>query len=155
MFGLLLGAAIVSCKSTGGGMGQSPTGEVKATFEWQQSDPSSGTLKATVTKPGGAQETYEGKFYQITKDTVVSAITPLWSPWYSAWAGWPYWGPEPNDAFITHYTGHVVANLAAPGGERMRCQFRLIRPSEGMKGGGQGQCQLPSGQTINAEFPPS
>jgi hypothetical protein len=50
---------------------------------------------------------------------------------------------------------HVVANLAGPNGQRMRCQFRVLRSSEGMKGGGQGQCQLPTGQTINADFPPS
>jgi hypothetical protein len=51
--------------------------------------------------------------------------------------------------------GHVVPNLAAPGGQRMRCQFQLLRSGDGMAGGGQGQCQLPSGQTIDAEFPPS
>jgi putative hemolysin len=37
----------------------------------------------------------------------------------------------------------------------MRCQFQLNRSGEGMKGGGQGQCQLPDGRTINVEFPPS
>jgi hypothetical protein len=154
-FGLFLVAALVGCKSTGQGMGESRTGDVKASFTWEESGPSSGMLKATVTKPGGAQETYEGKFYQITRDTHVETIGALWDPWYPRWGGWAYWGPEPEEAFIEHYTGHVVANLSGPNGQRMRCQFQLLRSADGMKGGGQGQCQLPSGQTINAEFPPS
>jgi hypothetical protein len=74
-FGLLLGAAVVGCKSTGEGMGESRTGDVQANFTWEQSAPSSGKLTATVTKPGGAQETYEGKFYQITSNTRIE--TPL------------------------------------------------------------------------------
>jgi hypothetical protein len=155
MFGLLLGALLVGCKSTGGGMGESRTGDVKVSFMWEQSGPSSGTLKATVTKQGGAQELYEGKFYQITRETRVETIGDVWDPWYPRWGGWAYWGPEPEYSFIEHYTGHVVANLSGPNGQRMRCQFQLLRSAEGMKGGGQGQCQLPSGQTINAEFPPS
>jgi hypothetical protein len=51
--------------------------------------------------------------------------------------------------------GHVLANLAGPDGKRMRCEFQLLRASEGMKGGGEGRCQLPSGKTIKADFPPS
>ncbi len=99
--------------------------------------------------------TYEGKFYQITKESRIDAVGPLWDLWYPGWYGWPYWGPASSYTFIEHYTGHVVANLAGSNGQRMRCQFRLLRSSQGMKGGGQGQCQLPSGQTIDAEFPPS
>ena len=30
-----------------------------------------------------------------------------------------------------------------------------VRADEGMKGGGEGQCQLSSGQNIRADFPPS
>jgi hypothetical protein len=153
--GLLLCAALISCRSTGQGTGESRTGDVNVNFEWEQSQPTSGTLKATVTKPGGVAETYEGKFYQITRDTQIQTIGGLWEPWYPGWGGWDYWGPEPQDSFVEHFSGHVVANLAGPDGQRMRCQFQLNRSGEGMKGGGQGQCQLPSGQTINAEFPPS
>jgi hypothetical protein len=51
--------------------------------------------------------------------------------------------------------GHVLANLAGPDGKRIRCEFQLIRSNEGMKGGGQGRCQLASGKTIRADFSPS
>ena len=54
---------------------------------------------------------------------------------------------------ITHYSGQVLANLQGPGGF-MRCDFRLMRPSSGMAGGGVGQCQLPAGAMIQAQFPP-
>ncbi len=155
MLGILLGAVVAGCKSSGQGMGKSRSGDVTVSFTWEQSEPSSGTLRAVVTKPGAPEEMYEGKFYQITRDTRVETIGPLWEPWYPGWYGWANWGPGPESSFITHYTGHVVANLAGPNGQRMRCQFRLLNSADGMKGGGQGQCQLPTGQTINAEFPPA
>jgi hypothetical protein len=47
----------------------------------------------------------------------------------------------------------VLANLQGRGGF-MRCHFTLMRPSSGMDGGGTGQCQLPSGTVIHAQFPP-
>ena len=51
-------------------------------------------------------------------------------------------------------TGDVQA-LAGPDGKRMRCEIQLLRADEGMKGGGEDRCQLPSGKTIMADFPPS
>jgi hypothetical protein len=35
----------------------------------------------------------------------------------------------------------------------MRCKFQLAHPSDGMAGGGSGQCQMPGGETIDATFP--
>jgi len=153
--GLVLSAILGGCKSTGSGSGESRSGDVKVNFTWQQSEATSGTLAAAVTDPSGQQETYQGKFYQITQNSRIETVGGLWDPWYPRWGGWAYWGPEPEDSFIEHYTGHVVANLSGPDAKRMRCQFQLLRADEGMKGGGQGQCQLPSGKTIHAEFPPS
>jgi hypothetical protein len=54
---------------------------------------------------------------------------------------------------ITHYSGQVLANLQGQGGF-MRCDFRLMRPSSGMAGGGVGHCQLPAGTIIQAQFAP-
>jgi hypothetical protein len=155
VFGLSLAAILVGCKSTGSGSGESRSGDVKVNFTWQQSEATDGTLAATVTDASGQQETYQGKFYQITQNSRIETIGGLWDPWYPRWGGWADWGPEPEESFIEHYTGHVVANLSGPDGMRVRCQFQLLRADEGMKGGGQGQCQLPSGKTIHAEFPPS
>ena len=152
---VILAAGSSGCKSTGQGIGETPGGHLKVDFTWEQSAPTSGTLQATVTSPGSAPERYAGKFYQITRDTQIQTLGGLWDPWYPGWDGWAFWGPAPQDSFVEHYTGHVVANLAGPDGKRMRCQFELNRSGDGMKGGGQGQCQLPSGQTIEANFPPT
>ena len=146
---------MVGCKSTGSGTGASNTGDVQAHFTWQQSEATSGTLTAIVSYPGGSQETYAGKFYQITRNSTVESMGPLWYPWHPGWGGWAYWGAAPDEEFVTHYTGHVLANLTGPAGKGMRCQFQLLRADEGMKGGGEGQCQLSSGQNIRADFPPS
>jgi hypothetical protein len=92
LFGILLGVALAGCKSTGEGMGESHTGDVKVSFMWEQSAPTSGTMRATVTQPGGQADTYQGKFYQITKDTHIQTIGGLWEGWYPGLGGWAFWG---------------------------------------------------------------
>jgi hypothetical protein len=69
------------------------------------------------------------------------------------WRGAAYWDAGPSTDFIRHYSGRVVANLATPSATHMRCQFQLVHPSDGMAGGGSGQCQLPDGKTVDAIFP--
>ena len=155
MLGVLIVLETSGCKSIGGGEGFNSEGNVRVSFQWEQSSPTSGEMRASLAKPGGEQETYQGKFFQITRESTLETLGPLWTGWYPTWTGWPYWGPTPETAFVTHYTGRVVANLEGPDHKRMRCQFRLLRASAGMRGGGQGECQLASGETIKAEFPPS
>ena len=106
----------------------------------------------TVTLNSGS--VYRGPFFQVTQETRIDELAPLWVGWGRRWRwhGWDYWGPQ--QSYMTHYTGKVLANLDGPGG-RMRCQFTLIRPSAGMAGGGQGRCQLPNGTIIDADFPSS
>jgi len=152
---ILCATVVVGCKTRGGGEGRTPEGDVRVTFEWEQSNPTSGQLRASLAKPDGTLEIYRGPFFQITRESRVESLSPLWAGWYPGWVGWSYWGPVPESAFITHYSGRVVANLEGPDNQRMRCEFRLLRASAGMKGGGEGRCQLASGETIRAEFPPS
>ena len=126
---VLLIVVTVGCKSAGSGIGESATGDVQARFTWQQSDPLSGTLTAMVSGQNDS-ETYTGKFYQITRNSRIDTLGPLWHPWHPGWRG-------------------------RPDGKRMRCEFQLLRADEGMKAGGEDRCQLPSGKTIKADFPPS
>jgi len=92
----------------------------KAALNWKSSDGVSGTINATL----AGSKTYGGRYFQITKDTTVDNIGPLWAGWGGRGGrGWGYWGLEPSPDFITHYTGRVVANLAEPSGTHMRCQF--------------------------------
>jgi hypothetical protein len=141
----------VGCTSTGTGTGtgSSRDNDVSAVFTWQSTDDRTGTLSAAVSNG----ERYSGKYFQITAESRIDQLTPLWAGWPGHWrGGWRNWGGEPNSAFITHYSGRVVANLDGPNGTHMRCHFHLVRPASGMAGGGQGQCQLPSGKTIEAAF---
>ncbi len=147
---VFLAAGVAACTTTGTGVGSSPTGRVQATLTWEMSGAREGTMTAMLS----TGETFTGRYFQITRETRVDTLGPLWTGWATPWVGWPYWGPiDPGPQFITFYSGRVLANLQGPNGAYMRCSFTLIRPASGMAGGGQGQCQLPNGATINATFP--
>lgn len=148
----LLAALAAGCTTMGTGFGSTPSGATPVRFNWKSSDSVSGTMNATLSDG----KTYRGQFFQITKDTTVDSVAPLWSRWYSGWGGWGRWDgwdAVASPGFIERYTGRVVANLGAPDGEHMRCTFRLAHPLDGMAGGGRGQCQMPDGKTIDATFP--
>ena len=142
--------AAAGCTTTGTGVGTTPGGRVTAIFAWTAEGPRSGTMTATLS----TGDLYRGPFFQVTRETRIEELGPLWVGWGRRWRwhGWDYWGPQ--QSYMTHYTGRVLANREGPGG-RMRCRFTLMRPAAGMAGGGQGRCQLPSGTIIDADFPPS
>ena len=148
---LLLVLLAAGCTTTGTGVGETATGTHPVNFSWKSTDGVSGKINATV--PDGT--TFAGQFFQITSDTTVDNLGPLWDGWGPGWrrGGWADWDAGPE--FMTHYTGKVVANLSAPDGKHMRCRFQLVHPSDGMAGGGAGECQLPNGKTIQATFPRS
>ncbi|HKE94989.1 MAG TPA: hypothetical protein VKB34_11825 [Povalibacter sp.] len=149
VLGLLFAlSAMAACASMGTGVGSARNGDTHANFTWKSTDDRTGTLNASLTDG----KSFSGPYFQVTHDSRIDTLEPLWSGWNERWYGWPEWGPVPDTAFITHYTGRVVANLADADGDHMRCHFRLTRPSRGMAGGGQGACQLPSGETIDATF---
>ena len=145
----LLVALAAGCTTMGIGTGSTLSGADPVTFDWKSSDDVSGTMNATLA--GG--KTYSGQFFEVTKDTSVDSLDPLWTGWRGRFAGfgWDDWGAGPT--FVTNYSGRVVANLGAPGGDHMRCKFQLAHPLDGMAGGGRGQCQLPNGNSIDATFP--
>ena len=142
-------SASAACTTVGTGFGSSPSGASAVTFNWQSSDSVSGTMTARQS----SGKTYSGQFFQITTDTTVDTLGPLWEGWGPGWrrGGWYDWDAGPD--FMTHYSGRVVANLLNPDGAHMRCRFQLVHPSEGMAGGGRGECQMPDGSTIDATFP--
>jgi len=157
----LVALAISGCTTTGFGTGQAVGSNLGATFSWTESGGTRGSMVAQLSNG----QVYQGPMFQITQESRVMDYGPLWSGWGTGfgwgrgwggrrwgwgWDGWGPWGPE--DETITHYSGQVLANLQGPGGF-MRCHFTLMSPSYGMAGGGIGQCQLPSGTIINAQFP--
>jgi hypothetical protein len=146
---LLLVVLAAGCTTMGTGFGTTAIGTIPVNFSWKSTDGVSGTMNATVSDG----TTYAGQFFQITTNTTADNLGPLWDGWGPGLrrGGWAYWGAGPE--FTTHYTGKVVANLVASNETHMRCTFQLVHPSEGMAGGGAGECQTPSGKTIDATFP--
>lgn len=158
----LVAIAIAGCTTTGIGTGQSVGGNIGATFSWTETGGTQGRMVAQLSNG----QIYAGPMFQITSESRVTDYGPLWNGWGGGWGwghgwggrpwgwGWGGWGPwGPGMETITQYSGQVLANLQGPGGF-MRCDFRLMRPSAGMAGGGMGRCQLPTGMIINAQFPP-
>ena len=146
---MLFGLAVSGCVTKGMGEGSTLGGAVHALFTWKATGPARGEMTAVL----NTGQTYAGPFFQITQESRIDTLGPLWIGWHRRWRGWEIW--EPNTEFVTHYSGRVLANLAGPDGTHMRCDFQLMRPTSGMAGGGVGRCQLPDGTTIDADFPPS
>lgn len=125
-------------------------------FTWESTHgPHSGKIQTTL--PDG--ESFSGQFHEITSGTTVATLDGFYRSWYGGpwsrydwtWGGdWPYY--DYADEYITYYTNRVVAILDGDRGTTMRCNFKLDDPSRGMKGGGQGDCQLSTGERITAVF---
>jgi hypothetical protein len=145
----LLAIIASGCTTMGSGFDSTQSGASPTTFNWKSADGVSGTMNTTMSDG----TTYSGQYFQITRDTTVDSVAPIWEGWHSGWGGADFWDAGPSPGFIAHYSGRVVANLASPSATHMRCQFELVNPSDGMAGGGTGQCQLPDGETIDASFP--
>src|SRR5688572_21126141 len=143
--------ALAACQTAGGtGSGNVRCTRTPVAFTWQSTGSSRGDITATL--PSG--RTFKGTYFQITRETRVDELHPLWNGWGRPYRrGWGYWGPDPGPRFVKEYSGRVLANLHTDDGEHMRCRFRLASPSSGMSGGGQGRCELSEGGEINAEFP--
>lgn len=144
----LLLVLATGCTTMGTGFGSTASGKEPVNFSWKSTDGVSGTMTATA-----PDASYSGQFFQITSNTTADSLGPLWAGWGPGWrrGGWAYWGDDTD--FVTHYSGKVVANLTGTDGAHVRCTFRLAHPSDGMAGGGAGQCQMPDGKTIDASFP--
>ena len=145
----LLVMLAAGCTTMGTGFGSTRTGKHPVNFSWHSSD---GSVSGDMTAQSDGK-TFTGQFFQITSNTTVDSLGPLWNGWGPRWrgAGWDYWDAGPE--FVTHYTGKVVANLVASDGMHTRCTFHLVHPAQAMAGGGEGTCQRPDGKTIEATFP--
>jgi hypothetical protein len=135
----------------GTGTGSVTPGDAPVKFAWKSTDGgNSGTMSATLA--GG--KTFSGPYLQVTTDASTVDFAPMWAGWDDGWGGWGL-GGFPQSAYTTQYSDRVMANLQASDGQRMRCHFHLNHPIDGMSGGGQGQCQLKSGRSVDAVFPPA
>ena len=111
IFHMTLAAALVltlaACTTMGIGVGSTPTGDLRAVISWKSMSDRDGVMTAMLSNG----ETYSGMYFQITSETRLDTLDPLWVGWARPWSDWAYLGPEPITGFVTHYSGRVVANL--------------------------------------------
>jgi hypothetical protein len=147
--------SLAACETpNGAGTG---SGNVRGTqkpvaFTWESDDSNSGDITATF----GSGRVFKGEYVQISRDIRGESLNPLWDGWDRPRSknAWRYWNADSRSEFVRENDGRVLANLHSDNGEYMRCKFTLISPQRGMKGGGEGRCQLSeSSREINAEFP--
>ena len=147
--------ALAACETpNGAGTG---SGNVRGTqkpvaFTWESEGDKSGDITATF----NSGRVFTGEYVQISRDVRSESLDPLWDGWDrpSSANAWRYWSASSRSEFVRENSGRVLANLHDEKGEYMRCRFTLVSPERGMKGGGEGRCQLSdSGKEINAEFP--
>ena len=70
----ILATIVAGCTTMGTGTGSTPSGGSPTVFSWVSSDGVTRTMSAAM--PGG--QTYRGQYFQITKNTTVDSIGPLW-----------------------------------------------------------------------------
>ena len=155
----LVGALVVlaACVHDGTGQGvlQEPAAPGQTTpppptetvsFVWQ-SDESGNQGSIAAALPDGRD--FQGTFVQITSSGWEEYYLPYWTAWTGpTWANNDPWYTGGQMQFVTHYSGQALANLTAYDGTHMRCTFKLIEPSSGMAGGGVGNCQLSTHETV-------
>lgn len=148
---LCVGLALGACTTMGTGTGTLGAGNKPVNFAWKSSDGgTSGTMTATLSDGS----VFTGPYLQVTSTARNDDFAPMWSGWNYGWPDWQWAGAGmPISSFQTVYSGRVMANLQASDGKHLRCHFQLNNPSSGMQGGGQGQCQLQGGGTVDAVFP--
>jgi hypothetical protein len=125
-------------------------------FTWKRAeDERTGDIETKF--PDG--QTFKGQYHQITQGSTIGALESFFDEWYDdPWSAppsaageqWPRY--ETLSSYITHYSGQVVAILESDRGLRMRCNFELDEPDEGMEGGGWGECQVSNGDRVTAVF---
>ena len=149
-FFALLGAGVLLGACTTMGTGSGSLGAKPVSFSWKSTDGgTTGTMSATV----ASGKTFSGPYLQVTKQARTEDFAPMWAGWGYGWRDWAWGPPSADTAFTTVYSNRVIANLKSDDGQRLRCHFNLNTPSDGMSGGGQGQCQLQNGGTVDAVFP--
>jgi hypothetical protein len=141
---LLLAGLTVGCATMRTGSGSAASGTNSVKFGWTSSGNVSGSITATFANG----ETFTGQFFQNTSTSTdeLGSQGPIWHQ-----EG--LYDVSPELQYVAHYSGRVVADLSRSDGERMRCRLELMRPVDGMAGGARGECQLPGGLSVDAQFP--
>lgn len=164
--GTVMGALGLGCSASGAGSGelvgpatttaatlppaaissavQTGTSEGRVVFYWKSDGASwqHGTIRAEL--PGG--RIFNGQYLEPA--TVSQTSVSSWMNWGCDWYTSCFGAYGPDSATVTQYSGYVLARLDDGGQTRMNCRFVLADPASGPKKGGQGVCELSTGQRI-------
>lgn len=146
---------LLGCQHAGGGTGElrtptpgAPGGTAikgQVAFHWRSgSDPSEGNMEVEL--PDGRR--FHGKYIQPRATEWNTDYDVYWGAWTGPWGYARPWYTGPRTSFLVHYSGKALAHLEAPDATRMRCEFTLFRPDDGLAGGGQGACQLSTNEDV-------
>jgi len=115
-------------------------------FRWESgADASHGKIQA-VAQDG---RVFEGTYLQPSYVVRQEDYTPYWDAWSNmSWGVGAPWYVGSQDEFVTAYGGKALAHLTSADGTRMRCTFVLREPVSGLAGGGEGDCQLSTNETV-------
>ena len=105
----LASVALTACQTAGTGSGNVRGTQKPVAFTWQSTDSVSGNITATF----GSGRVFKGTYFQITQDTRVDHLDPLWDGWGRPYrrGDWRYWTRNPGPEFVKTYSGRVLANL--------------------------------------------
>jgi hypothetical protein len=144
----------LGCHHAGSGVGElrapvpgatGPQTRGPVTFHWDSdADPSIGRIEAAL--PDGRH--FLGSYVQPRTSEWRDDYNLYWGAFTGPWGAARPWYVGPRSSFVTHYSGKALAHLEAPDRTRMRCEFTLFRPDQGLAGGGQGDCQLATNEEI-------
>ena len=138
-------------------------------ISWESEGDTQGRMFITLGRGG---ERFHGTYVRVTSGTKLETVQPILADWGPLWEGYDgglgvdpwWWGPADGmpmggymnaayyPVFVRQYSGKVVATLFGNQGHSMRCRFTLVRPQEGLMGGGVGACESSTGSKIAARF---
>ena len=118
-------------------------------------NPSATSGNMAVILPSG--EIFKGRFVQITSTSTSDSVGVGWGAWDPYWGDWgpyddPWYSGGSMTTFRKNYSGKVIATLFDQKNNSMRCRIRLASPSEGLGGGGLGECQTSKGGVLKLQF---
>jgi hypothetical protein len=152
----LVALAASACATSGIAVGDLHDGNsqnpqlVKFVWKADAHSPERGSIWSDM--PDGKH--YAGRYYEVMENVPEQVYAGAWGGAEPYWPDWPVVSPKASDkanwnTFAAAYTGLAIATLTATAGDQViRCRFNVKSPTAGLVRGGNGECKLSDGSTI-------
>jgi hypothetical protein len=151
----LAALALFACATTGIAVGELHEGDQvvkQVKFAWKADAdlPERGDIWGDM--PDGKH--YTGRYYEVAENVPEQVYSSAWGGAEPYWPDWPVTSNKPADktnwnTFAATYTGRVIATMRGGNdGQVIRCRFMVNSPTTGLARGGNGECKLSDGSTI-------